>query len=318
MMIYQNLEPNSSIKKIRYFMIFLVSLILISVISSIIYIYVSNDKNNFNTRRKLDEIEDDITTLFNYTETMSDFIVDNYKPPEIKSNGISNDILFNNLFKIHLDLKKEFDDFRNKSHQVQLDLKRTGEINKNRTEAFLRKMALDFLNKNGIYPFLTFSESFPHCLFDNYYNFDISSFDKNYYFEELLKIDYDNFIVSFAYFSDDPVENFKAHPIFKRINSSLVRDYDFIFPLHEPRSDYWWLRNQYYINYNYQSSSGTGIIYIDRGIPFHTYKCIPSYELIYMYSGSFEGYNYLSKVYDEYEYIRKLVSFISFPPTKFI
>jgi len=37
-----------------------------------------------------------------------------------------------------------------------------------------------------------------------------------------------------------------------------------------------------------------------------------------MYSGSFEGYNYLSKVYDEYEYIRKLVSFISFPPTKFI
>ncbi len=123
---------------------------MISIVGSIIYIYLSNDKNNSNTRRKLDEIEEDITTLYNYTETMSDFIVDNYKPPEIKS-GIQTEILLNNLLKIHLDLKKEFNDFKNKSHQVHLDLKKTGEINKNRTEILLRQMALNCLSKIGIH-----------------------------------------------------------------------------------------------------------------------------------------------------------------------
>ncbi len=318
MMVYQNLEPVSSLKKIRCLLIFLMSLILISIIGSIIYIHISNDKNNSNTRRKLDEIEEDITTLYNYTETMSDFIVDNYKPPEIKS-GIQTEILLNNLLKVHLDLKKEFDDFKNKSHQVHLDLKKTGEINKNRTETYLRKLALNFLlNKGNINSISFFTVAPSPCLNHNDCNFDISSFDKDYYFEELLKIDYDNFTVSFAYFSDDTVENFKAHPIYKRINSSLIRDYNFIFPLHEPSNDCWWLKNRYYINHNYQSSSGGGsygIVYNPNlDVPFRQYKCIPSYEIEIVRPPY--PYAYISKVYDEY--IRKLVSFLSFPPQKFI
>ncbi len=338
MMVYQNLEPVSSLKKIRCLLIFLMSLILISIIGSIIYIHISNDKNNSNTRRKLDEIEEDITTLYNYTETMSDFIVDNYKPPEIKS-GIQTEILFNNLLKVHLDLKKEFDDFKNKSHQVQLDLKKefddfrnkshqvhldlkkTGEINKIRTEAYFREKALKFLKDKGINSLSYFSVVAPSpCLND--YEFDVLLFEKDYYFEELLKIDYDNFTVSFAYFSDDTVENFKAHPIYKRINSSLIRDYNFIFPLHEPSNDYWWLKNRYYINHNYQSLSGGGsygIVYNPNlDVPFRQYICIPSYEITRLNAGYNEDYQYISKVYDEYEYIRKLVSFLSFPPQKFI
>ena len=318
-MVYQNLEPVSSSKKIRCLLIFLMSLILISIIGSIIYIHISNDKNNSNTRRKLDEIEEDITTLYNYTETMSDFIVDNYKPPEIKS-GIQTEILLNNLLKINLDLKKEFDDFKNISHQVHLDLKKTGEINKNRTEAYFREKALKFLKDKGINSLSYFSVVARPLCYHNDYEFDVLLFEKDYYFEELLKIDYDNFTVSFAYFSDDTVENFKAHPIYKRINSSLIRDYNFIFPLHTPRSDCWWLKFSYYINYNYQSGScDTGIIYNPNlDVPFREYKCIPSYETTRVNGGYYNDFQYISKVYDEYEYIRKLVSFLSFPPQKFI
>lgn len=236
MMVYQNLEPVSSLKKIRCLLIFLMSLILISIIGSIIYIHISNDKNNSNTRRKLDEIEEDITTLYNYTETMSDFIVDNYKPPEIKS-GIQTEILLNNLLNVHLDLKKEFDDFKNKSHQVQLDLKKTGEINKNRTETYLRKLALNCLSEIGIhygnrgtYIHNYFETEFYKNGYEylNKFKDDISSnLDKFHleYFEKLLNIDYNNLEVSFGYYNQNPEINYNINPVYKLIiNESLNYD----------------------------------------------------------------------------------------------
>ena len=95
-------------------------------------------------------------------------------------------------------------------------------------------------------------------------------------------------------------------------------DCELFFPLHEPSNDYWWLKNQYYINHNYQSGRcDTGFIYNPNlDVPFRQYKCIPSYEIEIVRPPY--PYAYISKVYDEYDYIRKLVSFLSFPPQKFI
>jgi len=87
-MFYKNLEIKSTKKNI----IILVSIFSI-IITSIVYIYITNNINIRINNRRFNEITNDIDNLYNYTETMSDFIVDNYKPPEIS-------------IKIQLDLKK--------------------------------------------------------------------------------------------------------------------------------------------------------------------------------------------------------------------
>lgn len=76
-MIYKNLE----VKRRNYKKILLNILVIIILLIGMIYIYISNNSTNSNTRRKINDIEKDITQLYNYTETMSDFIVDNYTPP---------------------------------------------------------------------------------------------------------------------------------------------------------------------------------------------------------------------------------------------
>jgi hypothetical protein len=102
---YTNLEVNRRINKKK---IFLIGFIILSFISSIVYLYVSNNSTNINTRRKINEIRQDISHLYNYTETMSDFIVDNFKPPEIQLDlKIDNELLkktLNNTYKIQLEL----------------------------------------------------------------------------------------------------------------------------------------------------------------------------------------------------------------------
>ena len=92
---------------------------------------------------------------------MSDFIVDNYKPPEINFQ-----ILFQQSYNNHLDLK---------------------------TKKFIIKLAIEYLNKY-------------YRLFDHHI----------YKYEELLKIDYDNFIVS---------KNFKQHPLYNTNCSIIFNDY---------------------------------------------------------------------------------------------
>lgn len=90
---YTNLDISNSIKSydIKKFIIkIFILIIFIIIISSIIFIYVSNNKDISNTRRKLVKIEDDITILYNYTETMSDFIVGDYILPEENNNNLRN------------------------------------------------------------------------------------------------------------------------------------------------------------------------------------------------------------------------------------
>lgn len=68
------------------------------------FIYIST------TRRKLVKIEDDITTLYNYTETISDFIVGDYILPEVQLNLI--------LKEENKYLRNSFDEFKNETFRI--------------------------------------------------------------------------------------------------------------------------------------------------------------------------------------------------------
>ena len=140
MMNYVNLEASDRKCKITRIALFAIS--IISIISSLIYIYVINEKDTKSIRRKIDVIEDDITNLYNYTETMSDFLVGDYKPP--------NDD-FNRIYKIQMDLRKELSDFKNESLRVQMDLRKELSDFKNeslRVQMDLRKELSDFKNES--------------------------------------------------------------------------------------------------------------------------------------------------------------------------
>jgi hypothetical protein len=118
-----------------------------------------------------------------------------------------------------------------------LDLKKTVEINKNRTETYLRKLALDCLSKIGIH--YGNRGTYIHNYFETEYykngyeylnifkdkiSYNLDKFHLEY-FEKLLNIDYDNLEVSFGYYHQNPEINYNINPVYKLIiNESL--DYD--------------------------------------------------------------------------------------------
>lgn len=135
-------------------------------------------------------------------------------------------ILFEDIYKNHLDLKKDINELKNQSLRNHLELKgeiieiknKEKELNKN----FIRKSAIEYLNKyyglfhpfNKYYNLLNYNvidQNTLRCIFIN--------INKNYnkLYEELLNIDYDNYIVSFAYFSENYEENLKQHPLYNLI-----------------------------------------------------------------------------------------------------
>lgn len=308
------------------------------ILSSIIYLYISNYSTNSNTRRKINEIQKDITHLYNYTETMSDFIVDNYKLPEITL-----DLDLKKFINISLKTQMELNDFKNKSlkshmelkmelevsHKNQMELKmELNEMNKN----FIRKTAVEYLNKY----YDLFNPKFSYYNYRGYlYNDD--NFKYNFYnggnpfrykydrntclenkfdyfklFEELLNIDYDNKIVSFAYFSDDKIDNFKSHPLYKIINNSLEYDYDWL----NNTIDYTYTHPGIFYNDNairlwYKLNNGFFYIqpYQRNLIPFKTLCNYPIGKL---------GDNFIERIYNEYEYISSMISFVSIRPQKFM
>ena len=261
-MFYRKLEEKKfNIKNIILF-IFIITLF----ISSIIYLLISNNSINLNTRRKINNIEKDVRHLYNYTETISDFIVDNYKLPEIN-----------------------FEEFSLKNH---MELK---ELNKN----IIRKTAIEFLNKYyGL--FNPNIKIYYTCVSDN-----LIDYFKLY--EELLNIDYENFIVSFAYFSENKEENYKLHPIYKKINETIQFDYNFF----DKYIDTYDNLTYSYLYHSYYKPNFIG------QIPFKKIcENINTYEEIYNY---YYTTYYLTKIYNKDEYINKLFpSFISVSPQKFM
>jgi hypothetical protein len=316
-MIYKNLE----VKRRNYKKILLNILVIILLLTSIIYIYISNNSINSNTRRKINEIEKDITQLYNYTETMSDFIVDNYKPPKINFQ-----ILFEDIYKNHLDLKKDINEFKNQSLRNHLDLKKDinefknqslrnhlelkGEIieiknkEKELNKNFIRKSAIEFLNKY----YRLFNPN--NKIYESKCSEKILNVNYNKLYEELLNIDYDNFIVSFAYFSENYEENFKQHPIYKKINDTLEFDYKF-FDLY---TDY----NNNYYSYYIESQSIYYSYYEPNFIGQIPYKSICGIISYYEIWNDKRIY-YLEKIYKEKEYIKLLFPWkISVSPQKFM
>lgn len=329
MMNYTNLERNNKKFKINKIVIFIILLIL-SIIASIIYIYINNHNDNKSIRRKINIIEEDITNLYNYTETMSEFLIDDYKPSNNDLKIILKSIndFKNETYKNQMDLKKELIDLKNENLRIQMDLKKMIEINENRTKDFLRKKAIDFLKTLGLYKETSIYMLNPTpCLLNYNYDLDLNNLDKDYYFNELFKIDYDNFIVSFAYFSDDIKENIKLHPIYKLINQTLKFDYNYLYPLHkfdtEGRSpELYSLKDYYYINYMYQYyGRNTNYLYsletVKDLIPYKEWMCISSVEYQRYYYNNYE-YMFIKKINDEYEYINKIISFTTIRPIRFI
>lgn len=302
MMSYVNLEESNRGCKITKIALFAIS--IISIISSLIYIYVINEKDTKSIRRKIDVIEDDITNLYNYTETMSDFLVGDYKPP--------NDD-FNQIYKIQMDLKKELSDFKNESLRVQMDLKKEFNDFKNESlkvqmdlnKLLIRKTAIEFLNKIGFNQNKFFTIRSDYYYQEKYNNMCFKNkfigINFNELFEKLLKIDYDKFIVSFAYFSDNYIDNFKAHPIYKLINETLEFDYEYLTDI---SCDY----------FNECFRTNNGYYYKPAFINKIPYIKLCDYEPIIVVGSD----NQLVKVYDEYEYISRIVSFTSIPPQRFL
>jgi hypothetical protein len=180
-------------------------------------------------------------------------------------------------------------------------------MNKN----FIRKSAMEYLNK--YYGFFTPTFKYYYINFNYYNNINnncieeiIKNIDYFKLFEELLNIDYENKIVSFAYFSKDTIENFKSHPIYKIINNSLEYDYE-IF-----NSSLEYEKNIYYI-YNNQDYN---IVYYKPDfkslIPYKSICGAKPYRIVGGYK------DYISQIYNEYEYISSMISFISVSPQKFM
>ena len=306
MMSYTNLEQSQKKRKIGKIVI--MSVLLISIIIIGVFSYINNNDNK-SFRRKIDVMEGDISNLYNYTETMSDFIVGNYKLPEVISQpppdppSIQFKLLLekieevkNRTLKVQMDLKEELNDFKEQSIKVQMDLRKLT----------IRNLAIEFLKNNfGFKP----NEFFSHC--EGYSKFKDVNF--NDYYENLLKIDYDNFIVSFAYLNDDYKEDLQATPLYKLLNNSLEFDYEFLTDRPYILGD-----NIYFLNNNL---CGALYCYYYR----HEFELKNAYKpLCNVLPYEFEEYMFISfsrrltKIYDEYEYISRIISFSSISPQKFL
>jgi len=325
MMSYINLEQNQKNKKIGKIVIISV-LILSIIIIGICSIINNNDNKSF--RRKIGVIEDDISNLYNYTETMSDFIVDNYKLPEVIPNSVTepSSIQFNLLLskienfkneslKSQLDLKEEVNNFKEQSLKSQLDLKE--EVNNFKEQSLksqldlkkitLRKLAIEFLKNN-----FGFNQN-KWLFINNNCGNRFENINQNNYYESFLKIDYDNFIVSFAYLNDDYKEDLQATPLYKLLNNSLEFDYEFLTDRPYILGD-----NIYFLNNNL---CGALYCYYYR----HEFELKNAYKpLCNVLPYEFEEYMFISfsrrltKIYDEYEYISRIISFSSISPQKFL
>lgn len=320
-MSYTNLEQNQKNKKISKIVIIFVLIISIIIIG-IFSIINNNDNKSF--RRKINVIEEDISNLYNYTETMSDFMTDNFKLPEVIHNSVPepSSIQFNLLLDIirnfknetlksQIDLKEELNSFKEQSLKSQLDLKE--ELNTFKEQSLksqsdlkkitIRKIAIEFLKNN-------FGFNQNKWLFINNCDNRFENINQNNYYESFLKIDYDKFIVSFAYFSDDYVENIKANPIYKIVNDSLEFNYELL-------SD---------IPYNLDEK----LYYVNNGGSYQPFYYAPNFNGIFPYKEicniksvkySYSYYaqrDYLTKIYSEFEYINKIFAIHYINPQRFM
>lgn len=172
----------------------------------------------------------------------------------------------------------------------------------------------------GISPnsYFHFDNPFPNSIGNGNYesNYNYKEFDENLernkqlYFEKMLEIDYDNFMVSFRYYNKNEIYNL--------FNETLKFDYDYInLKIKNENKDPSWINNYYYLPYS--SSSYFLITQIEKQLPYKEWKGLPSKEFRRLTNGAngIDGY-YISKILTKDEYINKIVRVVSVSPKIFI
>jgi hypothetical protein len=314
-------------KKIIKIGLFIISFAII--LSSIIYIYISNNSNTsniHNTRRKIDKIEYDITNLYNYTETMSEFMVDNYNIEDFnnetlkKQNEIILNIkefknelinetlkkqdelilnikelkneLINKTLKKQDELIKDINEFKNelinktlkKQDELIKDIKEFKLENYNLQNNFrkltLRNIAIEYITK-----YKSFDRNNWFAIYNLYYGTFYSESSRNSilnlpntinnYFEKFLNIDYEKFIISFAYYSNNEKENIIKNPIYNIINTTLYSEYDFINNMIDKNISHYDFNN-IYIKYDEYYTYGNDYTY-SKVITYYGNCSIPTY-----------------------------------------
>ena len=139
---YSVSNVNSFKKKYKIVLLFSIILILVILIYNIIINNFSNNEIKIiskNSRRI-------ISNLDNYTETMSEFIVNN------NYNSISNNDILISIKEIQLEFQKELKGFKDKELEIQKEQlevqKELKGFKEKQLEIQIRKNAIEFLKNN--------------------------------------------------------------------------------------------------------------------------------------------------------------------------
>ena len=265
MLRYMRFDSNITSFKRKYKMVLLFSIILILII--LMYNIIINNHSNNEIKIISKNSRRIISNLDNYTETMSEFIVNNNN-----YNPISNNDILNSINEIQKDLKG----FKEKELKIQI-----------------KKNAIEFLENNyGIKPYiynLDFFINYNTCI-KQLLNLDIDLFSL------LLNIDYENLTVSFNYFNENKdYNNYKTRSINNNYYFSPIMVQEYIYDTNNyyydnpnPPNNYRAIFNRYTLLSNYYENIINNPIYniIKDKLKF-----------AYDYKYSFEYYNNLMNYY---------------------
>jgi hypothetical protein len=197
-------------KKIKIFGVILLTIFIIVLSIFIGIFYNSNTNNHLQTKRRINEIEftvksslNDIKSeLYNYTETMSDFMVDvNYN--------------FDNIQKPTLNIEDVYKELKNKQVELQKSINELNELNEKNKRIMIKANAINFLKETYFIDKKDYYSPYVYNCLKNDINIDISNL-----FETLLEIDYDNLTVSFNYFTKDANDNLKDNEKYNAYNNT--------------------------------------------------------------------------------------------------
>ena len=264
-------------KKIKICGVVLLTMVMIVISISIGIIYNNGINNHLQTKRRFNEIEftvkssiNDIKSeLYNYTETMSDFIVDvNYN--------------FDNIQKPKLNIEDVYKELKNKQIELQKSINELNELNEKNKRIMIKANAINFLKETYFIDRKDYySPDVFNCL-KNDIDVDISNL-----FEILLDIDYDNLTVSFNYFTKDTNDNLKNNERYNVYNNT-----------HNVNSflNYNWFNKPLYYNEWYTTFLQNKIYMNLKNAYLYT---------IYYYIVNYYNYNYNNLLYNP---IYKLIS----------
>ena len=312
-------------KKFKIIGFILLTIILIVIAVSICIIFNNNNNNHLQTKRRFNEIELTVkssfneikTELYNYTETMSDFMIDvNYN--------------FGNINKPTINIEDVYKELKHKQSELEKSIKELNELNEKNKRIMIKANAINFLKETYSVDKKDYKTSDVFNCLKREIDVDISNL-----FESLLEIDYENLTVSFNYFAKDTNDNLEENEKYNRIFQfswnynynyfpSIYYNYNYVGYWGNDKSNYHItnvINNPSYklisnkLEYNYNSYDNDGykiyIIIPEQNIyPFKEICKIQSYYERYS-PPRIHRYND-----NEYTYINKLINFNSIPIIK--